>query len=475
MVDEYTSRICSEFSVDTSDQVSKANAMLKRDRSYVKAVLDEKSSTLSNLTRYESYCVPDLQQANKQLQLDESSLESAKREMNSAVREYENAQRQEAEYQRKLYEFNQVTSLDPGQDAIERTRTSLDELRCKGKSLECTLLGLEKDEQTVHDRLTNVEQRTGFVKGSLSLCSKDGLSDCQDGTCPYTRKHCKELDEAVKGRVDHVAKLNDRLKALEDERKSVEQEIESVRRMARDVRTELRNVSEAAAKLESDLSRMRKLHESALQAHRPERTSESTTDSILSDLKNRAAEACDRVNDLRARVEKSRNAVKSASMLEELYGQRDELEGKYDVLGSWIKLTGENGLQSSLASKQFEKVQEAITESVKSLFGDEAECFFDVRNKANSFSFGVKREGKYVPYNLLSTGERCLLSLAFMRYICANSDSPLKVILVDDMLDNLDDGNFKKAIAYIEQCTDVQIIAAGVLPVKSELVNVIEL
>ena len=63
---------------------------------------------------------------------------------------------------------------------------------------------------------------------------------------------------------------------------------------------------------------------------------------------------------------------------------------------------------------------------------------FNVSTKANSFSFGLIRNDVYIPYDLLSSGEKCLYSLALMICIVNNSKSPLKLMLCDDMFDHLD-------------------------------------
>lgn len=80
----------------------------------------------------------------------------------------------------------------------------------------------------------------------------------------------------------------------------------------------------------------------------------------------------------------------------------------------------------------------------------------------------------YVPYDLMSSGEKTLLAFMMMVYIVTQSSSCLKLVMIDDMLDHLDDVNI---ITLFEQFanTDIQIINAGVKPLDNSNVNIIEL
>ena len=61
-----------------------------------------------------------------------------------------------------------------------------------------------------------------------------------------------------------------------------------------------------------------------------------------------------------------------------------------------------------------------------------------------------------------------------MIYIVKQSSSKLKLVMIDDMLDHLDDTNI---ISMFEKFanTDIQIINAGVKSLSNDIVNVIEI
>lgn len=99
---------------------------------------------------------------------------------------------------------------------------------------------------------------------------------------------------------------------------------------------------------------------------------------------------------------------------------------------------------------------------IQAVFGTDITSKFNLESKANSFSFGIERGGSYIPYNLLSSGEKCMYTLALMLSLVKASKSPLKLVLVDDLLDHLDDININKLFESLAKVDDVQMIFAGV-------------
>lgn len=88
---------------------------------------------------------------------------------------------------------------------------------------------------------------------------------------------------------------------------------------------------------------------------------------------------------------------------------------------------------------------------------------FHLTEKANSFSFGVtNEENEYIEFDLLSSGEKCLYTLALLISIVELSDSPLKIIMIDDLLDHLDMLRIKDCFETLYSISDIQILLAGV-------------
>ena len=155
--------------------------------------------------------------------------------------------------------------------------------------------------------------------------------------------------------------------------------------------------------------------------------------------------------------------------MESLTADKYKTENSIEVLKIWAKLTDANGLQTTLAEKPFQDLAESMTSYLHKMFGKkDITAKFFLSDKANSFSFGIEREGKYIAYNLLSSGEKCMYTLALMMCIISKSNSPLKVIMIDDLLDHLDDSNAAKLFDALYKIKDTQIILAGVKECNSK-------
>lgn len=143
-------------------------------------------------------------------------------------------------------------------------------------------------------------------------------------------------------------------------------------------------------------------------------------------------------------------------------------ESKIEILKKWIKHTDANGLQNTLMQKPFEELADNITNYLSAVFADEVQAKFNLVSKANSFSFGlVNQHNEFIAYDYLSSGERCLYTLAMMMCLIDMSDCPLKLIMADDMFDHLDDNNANKvfdALIKASKSSNIQFILAGVKP-----------
>jgi DNA repair exonuclease SbcCD ATPase subunit len=130
---------------------------------------------------------------------------------------------------------------------------------------------------------------------------------------------------------------------------------------------------------------------------------------------------------------------------------------------AWVKATDVNGLQTEIMKQPFNQLADKMTGYIQTMYGrDDIKAYFYVSSKANSFSFGMIRDNKYMSYDLLSSGEKCLYTLALMICIIDNSKSPLKVVLLDDALDNLDDVAIENTFTALKNITNIQFILAGV-------------
>lgn len=150
------------------------------------------------------------------------------------------------------------------------------------------------------------------------------------------------------------------------------------------------------------------------------------------------------------------------NLVKKFNNEKAELEIKVQFLKSWIDLTSVNKLQAELGNNSFVSFANSVDSVLQKMFNDGSRFEFYLENKVNTFTFGLRRNNKFIPYDLLSSGEKCMVMLSLLTCLVKKIDSPLKVIMIDDLLDHLDDENIKKFIRAAKSEIDVQYIFAGV-------------
>ena len=187
------------------------------------------------------------------------------------------------------------------------------------------------------------------------------------------------------------------------------------------------------------------------------------TDEDVLDAKNEYELENTRYNNILANL-------KAKKMLDQFTEQKYVAEIKLEMYKTWEKHTGVNGLQSdSRLGNPFELFESKMDQYISKLFMDEnTSSKFYVDGKANSFSFGIIRNDRYIKYDDLSSGEKCLFTLSMLMSIIAESNAPLKLLVVDDLLDHLDSEKINNLFSVLVNQTEIQIICAGVKEVSSE-------
>lgn len=168
-------------------------------------------------------------------------------------------------------------------------------------------------------------------------------------------------------------------------------------------------------------------------------------------------------NDLIIKVEVNK---RYNELTDKLTVEKFRIEQDIEILKVWIKLTDVNGLQSQLMEEPFKRLADNMSVYLQKLFsgtGKFSAAKFYLSEKANSFSFGVlNQQNEYIEFDLLSSGEKCLYTLALLLSIVDASDSPLKLVMIDDLLDHLDTARIKDCFSTLYSISTVHVLLAGV-------------
>lgn len=472
IVQEYTDKLSAIPAESAVDQVAQANKLLKSDRSYVKGVLDEKESTLAGLVHFDVSDVSDKESAERAVAEAQSNLDDVltARDLTSAA--LQRLVQRKAKYDSEVSKYDNVTRSVPSEKEAYDKECQLRSVCDTVDTLSTEWDKLESERVELSHKGSDLSDKIGKIESRVTELSRVTNSD---GTCPYTSSSCRTITDLKGKYLKELESLKEDRSKLINERNEVYTSIKLVEAQQDERDAKINSGNELQRSLESWLQSYRDKVElvKSLTAPNPD---DNVSDNKIVRAQSELDEANSLVETCTAELQKAKDALSNASMIESLTKDKYTFQEKYDVLNAWVKLTDSNGLQSTLSSGGFEALEANLSKEVERVFGVGTKCKFNVTNKANSFSFGIVRNDTYIPYNLLSTGEKTLFAFALMLYVAQNSGSELKVVMMDDFFDHLDSERFASLMEAVKSdLDDVQIVMAGVVPCESDFVSTIEL
>lgn len=405
------------------EQVAKANTIFKEEQSFNKSELSRLQATIDSLIYYGDYKGPkDLDEINSKL----LSLGAIR----DALIRYESAKQVIDKNQSELQILKQTFDGMGGQETCNTINEDLN--KYKTQYIEA------------NDELRVKEQEIAELK-----IKKENLDDIvkNDALCPYTKTKCSaiNIDSVMADILELTSKIFECSTAIA-ELKSKISAIDNTVRVKNNQLIRMQDLQNQINTLQNSLTAL---------PDKPE------TDKTLSELDF----AIEQYNEDKTKLQANKVYEDTIDNITSL---KYKTELKNDAIVAWIKLTDTNGLQTSLTEKPFEELANTMTTYIQNMYGDtNLKAKFEVSTKANSFSFGIIRDGTYIAYDQLSSGEKCLYSLALMICIVNSSKSSLKLLLCDDMFDHLDSTSIENTFLALKKVTDMQFIFAGVKECKN--------
>ena len=351
---------------------------------------------------------------------------------------------------------------------IKASNAKINEMIANIECSDCSIDDLVKQKTSINDefdkKLREIESNITLLESNLHSISamKKAKYDviASNGICNYTNEVCASL----KAKVDD---LKSEIAAADEEISQLTSQIDKEKVIWRELQHE-RNIK--LSKVTSAISNAQRVELLKTQlADLPENFEAVDIDFCYSEIS--------RLQMMVAMYEANK---RYDQLVETLTKDKFAVDNDIEVIKAWIKLTDANGLQNSLMSLPFEELTADMTKYVRKLYRrDDIETKFILSEKPNSFSFGLTINDSYIPFNLLSSGEKCIFTLAMMLCLVSRSNGSLKLVMIDDLLDHLDDAKAEMLFQSISEIDDVQIILAGVkncvLGDKNINMNVIEL
>lgn len=400
------------------DQVIAANTRFKEELSFRKSELSRLQGTVDSLIYYSDYIGPRNMDeiTSNLLQLNV---------IRDAIIKYESANNQISAGKEELSRLEKTYADMGGKGTYMQLKEDLNTYTADNVNLRAKITNLGQN-------MSDLKARKGNLENTLHT----------NGVCPYTQIPCDNIKpEAVAAELSSldmaISELNRQLTDLSMKSTDLENKIQQVRTTLTKMQTVIGQITALRNSMQS----------------LPEKPN---TDKTLSEVEAEIRQYEE------AKMKLQANLVYEET-IDKITAMKYKTELNNNALAAWIKLTDVNGLQSTLAESSFDALAIKMTDYIQSMWGNsELQAKFEVSAKSNSFSFGLIRDNKYIAYEQLSSGEKCLYALALMICIINNSSSSLKLLLCDDMFDHLDNSAIESTFAALKKIPDTQFIFAGV-------------
>lgn len=414
-----------DSTVSGSEQARRFNEHLKGALSAKKSELTRAEGALQSLIHYDDVD-ETISPVELRAQLD-SKREALRIATESKAIYLSNCKAEESI--RNMQDMYDSIEVDPNYQSMR------EELETVSKEIESLTSRKDEESSKSHELTRKIEEAQKLVSSK--------------GICPYSNSVCESIMETVKQEQSKLEEYNKELDAAQQLYKKL------------------------SADLDAAVQRMNLLkHQISELYHKYETRNflRSTITPISGDYSEENIQWLNsEISNMESQLEKALVNERYNSLIEQLTKDKFQVEEAIEAYKAWINLTGVNGLQSSDdAIAPFIVLADQISKRLEKFFQKPTIAKFNLESKSSSFSFGVEREGNYIPFDQLSSGEKCLYTLALMMSLIEASDSELKLILVDDLLDHLDDANVDTLFEALKGETELQLIFAGVKNTRVE-------
>lgn len=415
--------------------VRQLNAWLKTQISFQKGNIDRLQSTIKSLIFYDD-C--------------EDVSEDSISDMENKMKEIQSLITQKSSYLALCKQYDAIREQVDSLSDVPNTVDESDEYQKAYKTVEINNEKINKLNSQYVDYNAEISQYITNIQARTSVIQSKGV-------CPFTKSKCQSVSEMVEQFEKECAEYEEKRTELMTKQNEVNGEIS---REITELKNEIQTCNKIMSQIEYSVQSKNRVSQQLASMTLPP----YPTDLTIEELEDKMRTSVGTLSKMKANVQFN-------NLNEQLTQDKFKAELKLTLYKIWEKLTSAAGkLQTELSEGPFNEMETSMTTYLQKLFNtNEVEMKFYLSDKANSFSFGLKRNDRYIPFDLLSSGEKCLYMFAMMIYLTEVSQSPLKLIMIDDMLDHLDDSKALELFRSLPTLSnEVQMIVAGVKEVQDD-------
>ena len=426
--------ICSKLSsIESIEDIKTLNSILKEYESVTKNEYKRTQNTLQSLVYYDEF----------DGRLDEVEINSDILKTRESLKSLQDCKNNIAYYDndnQKLDKLlNQYDLSEDEESDIELNNMveDLEKYSLQSKNLNSEIMLIQKEMNSIESD----------IKAFKTILDSDGI-------CPYTSNECSTIKTKIQ-------EINETKKELEDK-------LNQLSTKQKDLMYEYDKITSDINCLKSSITERQSLYTKKNMIEEDIRIVKLRLESKNIDFKNidtTISKVTNKLEDLHDELVQAKANNKFNEIQNTMNKEIDALEVRLDWLKDAIKLTGVGGLQSDILKQPFEVISSFMGDMVDQMKFKLGSPHFIIEEKSNSFNFGFIRDDNFIQFSQLSSGEKCIFISIFLLALVESSDSHLKLIMMDDLFDHLDDNNYEIIMNHLEEISsDNQIIIAGVKP-----------
>lgn len=453
LIKESASEIAS-YKLSGVDEIRKANEYFKSMLSFKKKEAERIQYTIQSLVYYDDVDDTDTVE-------DVQDILTSKRSMQEDYKSYLRILERNADVQRRL---DNIKDIDPDVESYEQDKQyvkiqkEIETLTESATEFASKINTASEDRDSVIGKIDEITSEVSTLNGRIS--AKRELIDGGD-VCPFTKKSCDSVKSML---ADYQSEIDSYMKDVEKLSVSREELMKSYNESAKkcnELIEERERLYKQINNLKTEAQGIKHNYESyAMLRSQMNPVPDIEPMDVSADIKS-----------IEDKLVKLKANQKYSEAIDTFTADKFKIDNEIIAYKHWIDLTGVNGLQNMDGeSNPFTGLEDSMNVYLKAVFGDSVTSKFNLVTKANSFSFGIDRKQQYIPFNLLSSGEKCLYTLALMLSLVKVSKSSLKIVMVDDLFDHLDNKNLDKLFKSLQKVKDIQMVFAGVKDIEGDYV-----
>lgn len=413
---------------DGVDQVRAANAYLKQLLSFKKSEVERMTNSIQSLIFYDDY-------------KDDMAIEDIEAQKQAYQLDYTEAITLQKSYEACSKVLEQLATYKDLNDSLEQDDRYKKALDNKTQ--------LESKLDDLNSKLTNNSIHRSDAQSKLhSLTSLTS----GNGVCPYTNSVCDSIKASVEAWKAQMVEL--------------QKEIDNYNQYEKSLHTQIQNTRNEFSKYQMEITSLENQYKS--RDNLKSMVNPTLTSINIQEVLDRIQFDEKTIYELSDKLVKAKANQQYNSLVDTFTAQKFDIQQSIEALKVWIKLTGENGLQTQFIGDPFADLSDNLSVYLSAMFDEpNLKSHFNLSTKVNSFSFGIDRNGSYIPFDMLSSGEKCMYTLALLTCLTDTSNAQLKLIMIDDLFDHLDDENIENVFKGIQSISGIQYIFAGVKSCKA--------